>query len=118
MEAIEADPSRRMAEVRQLAGLSTKRMIGLFRAEVGLAPKAYARVRRLQAALRQLGAGTAGGAHIAADTGYFDQAHFVREFRSFTAMTPTQYRTQRIVLPSHVPVERHKYPRPAAPARR
>jgi AraC-like DNA-binding protein len=105
LTAIEANPSLHVAEVRRLAGVSTKRMIALFRAEVGLAPKAYARVRRLQATLRQLGAGTAGGARIAADTGYFDQAHFVREFRSFTAMTPTQYGRQPLVLPSHVPVE-------------
>ncbi|OBK43756.1 AraC family transcriptional regulator [Mycobacterium sp. 1081908.1] len=116
LAAIEANPSVRMAEVRRLTGLSTKRMIALFRAEVGLGPKAYARVRRLQATLRQLAAGTAGGARIAADTGHFDQAHFVREFRSFTAMTPTQYRKQRLVLPSHVPAERHKNPIPAAPA--
>lgn len=116
MAAIEADPSRQMAEVRRLAGLSTKRMIGMFRAEVGLAPKAYARVRRLQAALRRLDAGTERGSQVAADTGYFDQAHFVREFREFTAMTPTQYSGQRIVLPSHVPTARHKYPRRPAPA--
>ena len=61
--------------------------------------------------------GAEGGADIAADTGYFDQAHLAREFRSFTAMTPTQYTRQRIVLPSHVPVQRHKNPRPAPPAR-
>jgi AraC-like DNA-binding protein len=106
MAAIEADPSVHVASLCRGAGLSTKRMIALFRAEVGLAPKAYARVRRLQAALRQLGAGTAGGARIAADIGYFDQAHFVREFRSFAGMTPAQYRRQRLVLPSHVPAER------------
>jgi AraC-like DNA-binding protein len=114
MAAVEANPSIRMTEVRQLTGLSTKRLIGLFRAEVGLSPKEYARVRRLQAALRQLSSGATGGAHIAADIGYFDQSHFVREFRSFTGMTPTQYRQQRILLPSHVPVEGHKYPRPVA----
>jgi AraC-like DNA-binding protein len=115
MAAVEATPSIRMAEVRQLAELSTKRMIALFRAEVGLSPKAYARVRRLQAALRQLRAAPKSSARIAADIGYFDQAHFVREFRSFAAMTPMQYRQQRILLPSHVPVERHKYPIPSAP---
>jgi AraC-like DNA-binding protein len=112
MAAVEANPSIRMAEVRELAGLSTKRLIELFRAEVGLSPKEYARVRRLQATLRHLSADAAGGAHIAADIGYFDQSHFLREFRSFTGMTPTQYRQQRIVLPSHVSVERHKYPSP------
>jgi AraC-like DNA-binding protein len=116
LAAVEANPSVHMAEVRRLTGLSTKRMLALFRAEVGLTPKAYARVRRLHAALRRLQSDSAGGARVAADAGYFDQAHFVREFRSFTAMTPTQYRRQRLVLPSHVPVERHKnaIPPPAA----
>jgi AraC-like DNA-binding protein len=116
MAAVEANPSIRMADLRRLAGLSIKRMIALFRAEVGLPPKAYARVRRLQAALRQLGTGAADGARLAADIGYFDQAHFLREFRSFTAMTPTQYSRQPIVLPSHIRVEGHKYPIPLAPA--
>jgi AraC-like DNA-binding protein len=117
MAAIEDNPSVRMADFRDLVGVSSKRLIALFRAEVGLSPKAYARIRRFQAALRLLGMGRA-GARVAADVGYFDQAHFVREFRSFAGMTPTQYTEQRLVLPSHVPVmQRHKYPRPLAAAR-
>ena len=119
LAAIEDNPSIRMADIRDLVGMSTKRLIALFRAEVGLSPKAYARIRRFQAALRLLGTGTA-GARVAAEVGYFDQAHFVREFRSFTGMTPTHYAEQRILLPSHVPVAervRHKYPRPLATAR-
>ncbi len=62
-----------------------ERLTTAFRAEVGLAPKAYLRVRRLQAALRRLDTGRSRGSTIAADLGYFDQAHFVREFRAFTA---------------------------------
>jgi AraC-like DNA-binding protein len=116
LAAIEHNPSIRMADLRDLVGVSTKRLIALFRNEVGLSPKAYARIRRFQAALRLLTAGFAGGARVAAEVGYFDQAHFVREFRSFTGMTPTQYTEQRILLPSHVPVVRHKYPRPQAAA--
>jgi AraC-like DNA-binding protein len=116
LAAIEGNPSIRMADIRDLVGLPTKRLIALFRAEVGLSPKAYARIRRLQAALRSLATGSVGGARVAADVGYFDQAHYVREFRSFTGMTPTQYAEQRILLPSHVPVVRHKYPRPLAAA--
>ena len=38
---------------------------------------------------------------------YFDQAHFVREFRSFTSMTPTQYVQRRSWLPSHVETAGH-----------
>ncbi|MGB6209612.1 helix-turn-helix domain-containing protein [Mycobacterium sp.] len=116
LAAIENDPSIRMADIRHHVGMAAKRLIALFRAEVGLSPKAYARVRRLQAALRLLGTGPVGGARVAAEVGYFDQAHFVRDFESFTGMTPTQYSQQRIVLPSHVPIERHKFTRPLAAA--
>lgn len=114
MAAIERNPSIRMADIRERAGVSGKRLIGLFRAEVGLSPKAYARVRRLQAALRLLDTGPVGGARVAAEVGYFDQAHFVRDFESFTGMTPTRYTQQRILLPSHVPVQGPKFTRPLA----
>lgn len=102
LHAIEHNPSIRVAEIGAALGLSPKLLTRSFRSEVGLAPKAYLRVRRLQAALGRLDAGAAKGAAIAADLGYFDQAHFTREFRSFTALTPTQYLGLRSWLPSHV----------------
>ena len=104
LRALEEDPSMRVSCAGELARLSPKRLAAAFRAEVGLAPKAYQRVRRLQAALSRLDAGPMSGASIAADLGYFDQAHFVREFTAFTAMSPTQYTKGRSLLPSHVDV--------------
>jgi AraC-like DNA-binding protein len=104
LDAVEHSPAIKVAEVGALTGLSPKRLISLFRTEVGLAPKAYGRVRRFQAALRRVRAGDSRGAEIAADVGYFDQAHFVREFRAFTAMTPSDYAQKQIRLPSHVPL--------------
>lgn len=104
LSAFEAEPSMRVARAGELTGLSPKRLAAAFRAEVGLAPKAYQRVRRLQAALSRLDAGPVAGASLAADLGYFDQAHFVREFTEFTAMTPTEYVRRRSWLPSHVDV--------------
>jgi AraC-like DNA-binding protein len=100
--AFEEHPSMRISQACEMTGLSAKRLTAAFRAEVGLGPKAYLRVRRLQAALRRLDTGGSLGADIAADLGYFDQAHFVREFRDFTALTPTQYSDRRSWLPSHV----------------
>lgn len=102
LDAVERHPAMRVADAGALLGVSPKRLIALFRAEVGVAPKTYLRIRRFQAALRRLDSGTGRGAEIASDLGYFDQAHLVREFRSFTAMTPTQYAQRRAWLPSHV----------------
>lgn len=102
LQSAERHPSLRVADAVALTGLSPRRLIDLFRAQVGLTPKAYLRVRRLQAALRCLDDGTAGGAAIAAELGYFDQAHFVREFRAFTETTPTEYQRRRSWLPGHV----------------
>jgi AraC-like DNA-binding protein len=102
LHVAEHQPSLRVSEAAELTGLSPKRLIATFRHEIGLTPKAYLRVRRLQSALRLLDAGTGDGADVAATLGYFDQPHFVREFRGFTSVTPTQYAIRRSALPSHV----------------
>lgn len=106
LAAVERRPDMRVSDAAALTGLSPKRLIATFRDEVGLRPKAYLRIRRLQAALRILDTGVADGAGIAAELGYFDQAHFIREFRTFTSMTPTQYRQNRDRLPGHVGLAR------------
>lgn len=102
LQAAGRQPSLRVADACTLTGLSARRLIASFRVEVGMKPKTYLRVRRFQEAMRLLDDGDTPGTQIAADLGYFDQAHFVREFRSFTAMTPTQYTQRRTWLPSHV----------------
>lgn len=102
LDAAERNPSMRVGDAVALTGSSPKRLINMFRAQIGLTPKAYLRVRRLQAALKRLDSGAAGGAALAAELGYFDQAHFVREFREFTETTPTQYLRRRSWLAGHV----------------
>lgn len=76
-----------VAEVNRRTGLSAKRLLALFRDEVGLSPKAYWRVRRFRAVLRDLAGGRAGGAPLAAEHGYCDQSHFLREFRALAGST-------------------------------
>jgi AraC-like DNA-binding protein len=112
LAAVEGNAELRIAEVARLADLSPKRLIAAFREEIGLTPKAYARVRRFQATLRAL-RDDVRGAEIAATTGYFDQAHFVREFRAFAALTPSQYLRSPERMPSHVSADGRKYPIPA-----
>ncbi|MDT5408728.1 MAG: hypothetical protein QOG14_948 [Mycobacterium sp.] len=114
VDAIEANPSIQMVELRDLVGMTTKRLTALFRTEIGFSPKAYARIRRLQAAtvarVDERGAGRGRGR-------LFRPGSFRPGIPFLCGMTPTQYTEQRLVLPSHVPVmQRHKYPIPLATA--
>jgi AraC-like DNA-binding protein len=93
-----------VAAVCAEVGCSRKELLTLFRDRVGLAPKAYWRVRRFQAALNGLTRERARGAELAATLGYFDQAHFNREFRFFTGMSPTSYLVQTPIRPNHIPM--------------
>jgi AraC-like DNA-binding protein len=71
-------------------GWSRRRLIAHFREEIGLAPKTAARVIRFDRSVARLRGGTA-LADVAYDGGYFDQAHFNREFRELAGTTPTAF---------------------------
>ncbi|HYJ51352.1 MAG TPA: helix-turn-helix domain-containing protein [Microbacterium sp.] len=83
-------PVTRLAEV---AASSPRQIERLFARGLGFPPKTVGRVLRFQSSLRQLMAdpGVSLG-EVAADAGYFDQAHFVRDFRLFTGGVPRGYR--------------------------
>ena len=68
-------------------GCSRKHLAEQFRDQLGLSPKAVARLLRFNRALRLTERGL-GGAEVAFRCGYADQAHFVKEFRRFSGSTP------------------------------
>jgi AraC-like DNA-binding protein len=43
-------------------------------------------------------------AALAADCGYFDQAHFIHDFRAFSGINPSTYIAQRTEHLNHVPL--------------
>jgi methylphosphotriester-DNA--protein-cysteine methyltransferase len=65
-------------------------LITRFRQQVGLPPKTVARLIRFGQVLRSIDQGRS-WERIAAESGYADQPHLVREFRRFTGTTPTDY---------------------------
>ncbi|MEU1115048.1 MULTISPECIES: helix-turn-helix domain-containing protein [unclassified Streptomyces] len=76
--------------------LSERRLTALFRAETGLGPKQAARLMRFQHAKAAMTRAVAAGdrpdlARVAADTGYYDHSHLVRDFRQYTGASPTSW---------------------------
>lgn len=74
-------------------GYTRKHLANLFGEQVGLAPKAFARVQRFRSALALLDARREAvpWAELAERCGYFDQAHLARDFRAFCGFSPGEF---------------------------
>lgn len=92
--------------VARRAGLGNKQFRRLFQSLVGLSPKTLYRVCRLQRILNQIEqTPDPNWARLAQQCGFFDQSHFNREFKSFVALTPTEYLASRGPYLNYLPVE-------------
>ncbi|WP_367321841.1 helix-turn-helix domain-containing protein [Streptomyces sp. HUAS ZL42] len=85
--------SRIAAEV----GWSQGYLIRRFTQQIGLTPKASARVLRFRHAVAMLNRGTASLTEISTACGFYDQAHLNREFRAIAGTTPGQMVASRRV---------------------
>ena len=106
-QLLRAGGTIRIADLAAETGWSGRHLTSRFRAEIGLTPKAAARVIRFDRARQLLirqarsipGAAGDGGhrlADLAAACGYFDQAHLAREFRSLAGCPPSQWLTEEV----------------------
>lgn len=76
--------------------LSERRLTALFRAETGVTPKQAARLMRFERAKAQVVRAVVADAppdlaRVAADCGYYDHSHLVRDFRQYTGVSPTAW---------------------------
>jgi AraC-like DNA-binding protein len=85
---------RGAAPVRELAdasGYSERQLRRRFLDHVGVAPKEFGRIVRAIAALRGLAAPPSSWSGYATAHGFYDQAHFIAEFRELVGQTPTRF---------------------------
>ena len=79
----------RIADLVRHVGWSERHFATQFRDQLGLTPKAFARVLRFGRAVRTLSSEhSATLADVALSCGYYDQAHFTRDFQEFAGVTP------------------------------
>ena len=80
-----------VGQVTSDVGLSRRRLIEVFSEQIGMTPKIFCRVVRFQRAIEQIQRTRAPWTAIAADCGYYDQAHFINDFREFCGVSPGDY---------------------------
>lgn len=74
------------------AFMSERQFERVFLLSVGLSAKTYARITRFQDSIKAAQAGkTTTLTQLALNAGYYDQAHFIRDFREFAGQTPAQF---------------------------
>jgi AraC-like DNA-binding protein len=82
----------RIDDLADLAGLGARQFRRVCLELTGLTPKQLCRALRFREAVAQLmNDDRLGSATIALDLGYYDQAHFINEFRAFSGLTPSEY---------------------------
>ncbi|MGH3656460.1 MAG: DUF6597 domain-containing transcriptional factor [Micromonosporaceae bacterium] len=112
-----------VAHVIDRSGMSARGFGRLFTDHVGLTPKRFSRVRRFQRLLNAVAkacdftrvptpstrdplgpAPAPDWALLAAEAGYYDQAHMIHDFQAFSGLRPTAYRPRSATELNHVPV--------------
>lgn len=81
-----------VVEIAQSVDLSTSRFSGLFKTEVGVSPFRYFKNARLERARQLLETTLLNIKVVAAEVGYNDCSHFMREFKKAYDSTPSEYR--------------------------
>jgi AraC-like DNA-binding protein len=86
-------------------GYSQKHFIALFKQQVGVTPKSYLKIMRFQKAIAEIEAcGEVDWTGISLDCGFYDQAHFINDFKFFSGFTPEEYLQRKSDLLNYVPV--------------
>lgn len=87
-------------------GYSHKHFLSLFGKYVGLTPKQFLRVMKFQQTLQSIEQlSVPNWSQLALDCGYYDQAHFINDFRAFSGLTPNEYMAKKGEYFNYVPIQ-------------
>ena len=79
-------------DLAEKIGIGTRQLQRLFSQKVGLSPKTFTKIIRFQRIFKELETDhISNWLILALQCGYYDQAHFIKEFKQFSGLTPTSY---------------------------
>lgn len=89
LTSIKTDNS--ISNIASKHGITPRYLHQLVYQHTGLSPKSFDKISRFQLSLKLIAKNDQPFTSIAYDCGYFDQSHFIRDFKSFTGLTPSAY---------------------------
>ncbi|MBK8503875.1 MAG: AraC family transcriptional regulator [Saprospiraceae bacterium] len=94
-----------LSDISDQVGYSQKHVIKIFKANVGVTPKEFLKIIRFQKAIQDIEERrVVSWTSISDDCGFYDQSHFIADFRNFSGMTPSEYLKQRGPYLNYIPV--------------
>ncbi|MDX2068453.1 MAG: helix-turn-helix domain-containing protein [Haliscomenobacter sp.] len=89
----------KVEEMAEKLNINRRKLERKFSINVGLSPKQLSKIIRLQTALKQLNQNTELSlTELAYQSGYFDQSHFIKDFKAFTGISPKQFYADHLQL--------------------
>jgi AraC-like DNA-binding protein len=93
-------------DISKKTGYSQKHFINVFKHHVGLTPKEFLKVIRFQKAIAEVAEKKeCNWASIAYDCGYYDQSHFISDFKIFSGFTPQQFIKRNVSFKNYVAIQ-------------
>jgi AraC-like DNA-binding protein len=104
----ELEKNESLIKINTLAekiGYSHKHLVHLFESKVGITPKYYSRIMKFQKAVISLEKNeNMNWFDLAYQCSYYDQSHFVNEFKKFSGLNPTSYLKEKGEVVNYIPV--------------
>jgi len=101
-----ADNTCSIKNMQKDSGYSHKHFIHLFNKKVGVSPKYLYRIIRFQKILRAIELKKEiSWTQLIYDCGYYDQPHFIKEFKDFSGLNPTDYLKARGKYLNYIPID-------------
>ena len=96
---------KKLVEVVADSGYSQKQFIHLFKRYIGQTPKSFQKMVRFNEVLKKVhNKENVNWTASAYDLGYFDQAHFIKEFKYFSGLNPQKYLEMQGEYMNYIPI--------------
>jgi len=84
-----------LPEIHSALDLSERSLERIFKTDIGISPKLFARITRFQSSLNHLRSQKFDSlTDVALSNWFYDQSHYIREFKEFSGVTPKQFLRQ------------------------